>query len=167
MQKLTLRQEKENDEPVEALSEEPITSSTEENEETSGGIDRFFDLNEGPPLVDIDKMLDSLSGDLGSVKTLLNVFLDDHSQDWKKFNEALANDQVCAQRIAHSLKGVSANLGATQLNEAATEVESRLKQGEKPTEHQMQQLKHALSQALDYVRSELKSDRFANVTSEF
>ncbi|NMU81551.1 Hpt domain-containing protein, partial [Vibrio parahaemolyticus] len=67
-------------------------------------------LEEGR-VIDTKAMLDSLSGDEASVRLLLQVFIQDHRNDYQRFTDVLVHNKVKAQRIVHSLKGVAANLG--------------------------------------------------------
>ena len=65
-------------------------------------------------------------------RRLLVMFRDEHGPDYvAAFRAALADgDRTTAQRIAHTLKGVAATLGAVELSRTAAAVEATLRAGE-------------------------------------
>ncbi|ELV8719573.1 Hpt domain-containing protein [Vibrio vulnificus] len=102
------------------------------------------------PLIKIDLMMDSLSGDEESVQMLLSVFVQDHADEHSNFVATYRDDPETAQRIVHSLKGVAASLGADDLRKVAMEIESSMKHGHEPTEQQLQQLKECIDKTVAY-----------------
>ncbi|MEF1306835.1 Hpt domain-containing protein, partial [Vibrio owensii] len=98
------------------------------------------------PYIDIEKMLDSLSGDEESVRMLLEVFIQDHAEDSEKLKGLIAEgkDKEHAQRVAHSLKGVSGSIGAMPLHYISGDIESLIKQGEQVSDDKLDQLEDTL-----------------------
>ncbi|HCJ1310082.1 TPA: Hpt domain-containing protein, partial [Vibrio parahaemolyticus] len=89
------------------------------------------------PFIDINRMLDSLSGDEGAVRMLLEVFIQDHAEDGSKLHKLLNEDIDNAQRAAHSLKGVSGSLGAMPLHYISGEIELLIKQGKEVPDNKL------------------------------
>jgi len=82
------------------------------------------------PPIDFEAMLDTLDGDVDSVKLLLGVFIQDHASDDDNFKELLDVDLERAARIVHSLKGVAGSLKAGPLGEISAKLELTLKNGQ-------------------------------------
>ncbi|WP_436323189.1 Hpt domain-containing protein [Vibrio cidicii] len=108
-------------------------------------------LEEGR-VIDTKAMLDSLSGDEASVRLLLQVFIQDHRNDYQRFTDVLVHDKVKAQRIVHSLKGVAANLGALRLKDVAFDIEMTMKNGHNVSEQQLAKLEEALRETIDFAK---------------
>lgn len=102
--------------------------------------------------INVDLMMDSLTGDKESVLLLLKVFVQDHSNDHRHFIEAIQTDKERAQRIAHSLKGVAASLGAEALKTISMEIEMAMKEGREPTAQQLETLKASLAKTIEYAQ---------------
>ncbi|NVC63630.1 Hpt domain-containing protein [Vibrio sp. 05-20-BW147] len=102
--------------------------------------------------INVDLMMDSLSGDKESVLLLLKVFVQDHSNEHRHFLEAMQTDRESAQRIVHSLKGVAASLGANELKVVSMEIEMAMKEGSEPTEQQLETLKSSLAKTIEYAQ---------------
>ncbi|OEF04488.1 Hpt domain-containing protein [Vibrio genomosp. F10] len=105
--------------------------------------------------VSIDHMLHSLNGDNESVLLLLDVFIQDHETNAEEIRETQNTDIEHAMRIAHSLKGVAGNLGALELKEIATEVESDLKHGTHVSDEKLERLATVLSSVVGSARDYL------------
>ena len=74
--------------------------------------------------VDFDALLAMLGGDRQVTVTLLTTFTDELSVDIAECEQALTQqDTEALRRIAHRIKGTSANLQATMLSAAARELE--------------------------------------------
>ncbi|WP_104401838.1 Hpt domain-containing protein [Vibrio penaeicida] len=108
-----------------------------------------------PSGFDPDTMLETFDQDEESVLMVLNVFLQDHGDDVNKLKEALAKEKEQAHRIAHSLKGVAGNLGATSLRDICAEIENVLKDGAFPSEQSISELERCLKLTVDDVESYL------------
>jgi two-component system sensor histidine kinase/response regulator len=71
-----------------------------------------------------------LRGRVSSYRRLLGKFLDSHAGDADDIRQALASDQRdVARRLAHSLKGAAATLGALALQGKASELEEAIRAG--------------------------------------
>jgi HPt (histidine-containing phosphotransfer) domain-containing protein len=83
-------------------------------------------------------------------ESLLHVFAEHHGEDAHKLQAHLAHgDQRGAMLVAHSLKGVAATLGATELAEAARAVENRLREGAPAGDEAVQRHAADLARALE------------------
>ncbi len=80
--------------------------------------------------LDAERGLKTLNGNLTAYLRLLRRYAVDHSGDMAALRERLAaGEREEARRIAHSLKGASGNLGATDVQRLSGELEAALKQG--------------------------------------
>ncbi|MEZ8824974.1 Hpt domain-containing protein [Vibrio amylolyticus] len=137
-----------------AQPETVITPSEKEAEE--------FDesrLEDEASEVDINYMLQSLNDDNESVLILLDVFIQDHENDAIQLPSLLESDAEHAMRKAHSLKGVSANLGAIPLKEIATQVELDIKNGAQVSEQKLQTLVLRLSSTIESAKRYIESQK--------
>ncbi|MDF2153849.1 Hpt domain-containing protein [Vibrio sp. CAU 1672] len=107
--------------------------------------------------IDIRQMLDSLSDDHDSVRMLLELFIDDHAGDVAELQRLLSEDREHAQRLVHSLKGVSGSLSAMPLHNVAAEVESLLKHGKDISPQKLGELRDILQQTTQYAADVLRS----------
>ena len=81
------------------------------------------------PGVDVAAALSNLPGMEHRYESLLHVFAEHHGEDAQKLQAHLASgEQRGAMLVAHSLKGVAATLGATELAAAARALETRLRE---------------------------------------
>lgn len=120
------------------------------------------------PYIDIEKMLDSLSGDEESVRMLLEVFIQDHAEDSEKLKGLIAEgkDKEHAQRVAHSLKGVSGSIGAMPLHYISGDIESLIKQGEQVSDDKLDQLEDTLQQTTLFAERVLNSENIREVLTD-
>jgi len=80
--------------------------------------------------IDTNVGMKYLGGNLTAYQRMLGKFADRHSGDADKLKAALdAGDRAVAERIAHSLKGLSATLGATLLSQNAGILEQQIHTG--------------------------------------
>jgi len=80
------------------------------------------------PGLNIERGLASLRGNSGKYRELLGRFVDDHAEDMTRLQTGLAQgEQAVAQRLAHTLRGTGATLGADQLAAAALRLENALR----------------------------------------
>ena len=83
-----------------------------------------------PSLIDQEVGLKYLGDNLPRYQRLLAKFADTHGTDANNVQAALdAGDQATAERIAHSLKGISATLGIASLQETAYILEHKIHDG--------------------------------------
>ncbi|TNF99646.1 MAG: response regulator, partial [Gammaproteobacteria bacterium] len=81
--------------------------------------------------IDIEAGLQRVGGNPKLFKKLLGEFYIDHGEDIAAIRNALEqNDNATAQRLAHTIKGVAATIGASELNLKAKDLETAIKQGE-------------------------------------
>nr|WP_321459916.1 Hpt domain-containing protein [uncultured Vibrio sp.] len=111
------------------------------------------------PYIDINKMLESLSGDEEAVRMLLEVFIQEHSNDGTKLCQVLNSDKEQAQRIIHSLKGVSGNLGAMPLNSISADIELLIKEKQNVPKSKLVKLNDVLEQTILFATHVLKSEK--------
>lgn len=130
---------------------EPVTEAVAKND------DEHTSPPSAPP-IDFDAMLDTLDGDVDSVKLLLGVFIQDHVNDDEDFKELLEADLVKAARIVHSLKGVAGSLKAVPLGDISAKLELTLKNGHTAEPEDItlfsQQLNLAMKAAQDFLKKE-------------
>ncbi|MBR9789479.1 MAG: Hpt domain-containing protein [Vibrionaceae bacterium] len=111
------------------------------------------------PYIDINKMLESLSGDEEAVRMLLEVFIQDHSNDGTKLCQLFHSDQEQAQRVVHSLKGVSGSLGAMPLNSISGDIELLIKEKQNVPDNKLARLNDILDQTILFATNVLKSEK--------
>jgi CheY-like chemotaxis protein len=109
-----------------------------------------------PADMDVQGALERLGGDAAMLATVLQSFSKDLSGAPAQLVVQLAaGDTVGATRSLHTLKGLSATVGAQALAVAVTQLESRLKAGVAETEHAA--VVQALQQAVDAMAAPLRS----------
>ena len=88
-------------------------------------------LPESLPGIDLSAGLQRMGGNSGLFRKLLGEFYLDHGDDIKAIQAALErNDHDTAQRLAHTIKGVAATIGAGELNQRAKDLELAIKDGQ-------------------------------------
>ncbi|MCG7495872.1 Hpt domain-containing protein [Vibrio sp. Of7-15] len=113
----------------------------------------------------LDYMMECMGGDLESVIMLLEIFIQDHSNDDKKLAEAIRNNESeIATRIAHSLKGVAGSIGAEGLKKQSELAEKTLKSGGVPEQAVLDELAHQLSETSAGVMTFLEAQTSNNST---
>ena len=112
----------------------------------SGPVGQPPVVNQGPegavlgrvaaiPGVEASLGLKVLNGNVAAYARLLRQFAVEHAGDMAKLRECLAaGDGQTARRFAHSLAGVSGNLGATRVQRLAAELEAAIHAGREPAE---------------------------------
>ncbi len=82
----------------------------------------------GIPEMDAQRGVAVLRGNAGKYLDLLRRFVESHADDMRQLTASLeVGDHDTAQRIAHTLKGTGAKLGANRLAAAATRLETILR----------------------------------------
>ncbi|UCV21754.1 PAS domain-containing protein [Ferribacterium limneticum] len=92
--------------------------------------------NELSGIVGLDSRfgLQSVRGRMDSYLRLLTKFSENHSEDFARIRDNLAaGNRDEARRLAHSLKGVSATLGAVLINKTSMALETAIKEGQERT----------------------------------
>jgi CheY-like chemotaxis protein len=108
--------------------ERELPDSTEDEVTTTGGADGLPDQLPG---IDIESGLQRVGGNPKLFKKLLGEFFIDHGKDVIAIRSALEQgDNDTALRLAHTIKGVAATIGAGELNTRAKDVESAIKRNE-------------------------------------
>mgnify|MGYP001829258290 CR=1 FL=1 len=88
------------------------------------------DLPAGLPGIDVVRGVERVGGNRRLFRKLLVEFRQDHGEDITAIREALAGGEAeRAQRLAHTIKGVAATVGARELNARALELEAAIKEG--------------------------------------
>ena len=83
------------------------------------------------PIIDFDAGLTNALNDCKIYCLLLSDFLKDHGADHRKISDAIDADEFAkAHRLAHTLKGTSALLGANRLRQVSFSIETLLAGGE-------------------------------------
>jgi CheY-like chemotaxis protein len=84
--------------------------------------------------IDIDEGLRRVGGNRKLYRKLLVEFCQDHREDARAISEALdSSDEKTAQRLAHTIKGVSGSIGAGDLFSAAEKLDAALKKKQRDT----------------------------------
>lgn len=147
-------------------------TSPKEDDDTTPPTQNMATESEGSdikePYIDIEKVLDSLSGDEESVRMLLEVFIQDHAEDSEKLKGLIAEgkDKEHAQRVAHSLKGVSGSIGAMPLHYISGDIESLIKQGEQVSDDKLDQLEDTLQKTTLFAERVLNSENIREVLTD-
>ncbi len=105
--------------------------ATEEAVEEAGLKNVFVSLPDSLPGIDIAAGLQRVGGNPDLFRKLLVEFYQDHCGDVGAIRDALdGGARETAQRLAHTIKGVAATIGAGQLHLAAKEMESAIRDGQ-------------------------------------
>ncbi len=101
------------------------------------------DLPSALPGLDLDTGLGRLSGDAELYRQLLLQFREEHGDTVLRIENALAaGDRSRALHLAHALKGLAANLAASELERAARDVEHTLDAGGRVDDELLRALLH-------------------------
>ncbi len=101
--------------------------------------------------IDINAGLQRVRGNPKLFRKLLEEFYIDHGGDISAIHDALEQgDNNTAQRLAHTIKGVAATIGASELNIKANNLESAINQGQLDNVTELlEQLSLAMSPVLE------------------
>ncbi len=84
------------------------------------------------PEIDTKTGLQRVAGNQKLYRNLLKKFAKNQANSTEEINKALEdNDIELAKRLAHTIKGVAGNIGATHLEAAAKDLESGIQQNGK------------------------------------
>jgi two-component system sensor histidine kinase/response regulator len=120
--------------------------------------------------LDIQDGLARVAGNKNLYRKLLRQFVDQQGQSVGEITAALARDDpALAERGAHTLKGVAANLGAKQVQSAAAMLEEiiRHRGGTAETEPALRQVSRVLDPLLESLRSVLSAQQPAEAAPAF
>jgi len=114
--------------PIDPQVERKLPDMVEENSPAADDSDslpeRLFGIN-------IDAGLQRVGGNPKLFRKLLGEFYLDHGDDISAIRSALERgDNSTAERLAHTIKGVAATIGAAELNLRAKDLESAIKSGQ-------------------------------------
>jgi CheY-like chemotaxis protein len=106
--------------------------------------------------LDVQSGLMTLNGNLKSYINLLGQFVQNHGEDGQKFSKLLERGAIVELgKSAHALKGVSATLGISKIQQKAFEIELGVK--ENKDREQLAELNQTLIVALDQIVDDLKN----------
>ena len=90
--------------------------------------------------IDLDAALERVEGDRGLLEEIATLFAEESAKNLREIREARdAGDAALLERLAHTMKGASANIGAVRVSRAALALEQLARTG---------QLAHARSKVL-------------------
>ena len=119
------------------------------------------------PGLDAELGLRRVGGNASLYNKLLRKYLDNQAGTEAELRAALAQEQwPLAERLAHTLKGVSASLGAEPLATQAAELETAAREHRQPTPAQLDRLGASLRTLLDALRQHFLSQSAAKATVE-
>ncbi len=106
------------------------TTTVDDGSPTEG---RILTLPATVPGIDLTQALERLVGDRALLIKLATLFQRNHAHKVDTIKTLLDHGEFkAAARLIHGLKGVAGNMGAIALHRAATELEHRLKKGDRP-----------------------------------
>ncbi len=106
-------------------------------------------------ILDVESGLKNLNGNESLYNRLLQRFMDSNLNAVADIENAIiANDSELSVRLAHTLKGVAASLGATALYECSLVIEAALKNGE-PCQDKLPELQSILTQTFEQMQARL------------
>jgi signal transduction histidine kinase/CheY-like chemotaxis protein len=116
-----------------------------DDKERNGAGDHLHESLKG---IELKQGLARLEGNSELYFRLLSEFATENSSMVKKIQRALEKqDQECAVRLVHTIKGTAGSLGAVELSAASLTLEQAMREG-KGTKTQMIQFEEALQQVL-------------------
>ena len=85
---------------------------------------RRMQPNQGNDIIEVSSVLERIGGDKDFLKELLDLYIEDFSEQYPRLEEALGQkDFTAILELGHCLKGSSANLSLNHLREHAYRVE--------------------------------------------
>lgn len=76
------------------------------------------------PPIDYPSVLERIAGDISFLKELLNLYFEDFSEKYERLQRAIEQKNFeLIRELGHSLKGSSANLSLTLLQETSSHLE--------------------------------------------
>jgi len=78
-----------------------------------------------PPVFAVQDALDRVDQDIELLKDLIQIFFREYDKNLRELDAALSGgDSIVYKRVAHSLKGAAANVGAMIVSQAAAGMEA-------------------------------------------
>jgi two-component system sensor histidine kinase/response regulator len=109
--------------------------------------------DQSPACIDLQRGVKQVGGKPDFYRKLLRDFVTGHGDAVNEIKALIDSSRIAdARRMAHTLKGVGANIGAIELQQAASEMEVYLKNSEQPPEEVFDRFKSALDTLLTYLR---------------
>lgn len=109
------------------------------------------------PLLSIEETLERMSGDRELLTNLFQLYIDDAPRKLLSIGEHLAKgDHYQIERLAHSLKGASATVGAARLCGLAAALEQAAKAGAQESQESMGELCRELTLTCDETLKAMK-----------
>lgn len=100
-------------------------------------------------IIDVQAGLKNVANNEALFRKVLTRFTDQQGSAITDMQNALAaQDHELAHRLAHTLKGLAATIGAMQLHAAALEVEQPMKNALQPSPEQLDTLRQELNSTL-------------------
>jgi two-component system sensor histidine kinase/response regulator len=112
----------------------PVAGAADRNTETpspeDAGTKTEVDFTRNLPGIDLQEGIARVNGNAKLFQRLLKSFIQDYTADVDSIKRAIsAHDVQEAGRLAHTLKGVSANLSVKEISGIAAQLETMLKEG--------------------------------------
>jgi len=87
-------------------------------------------LASGPKILDLSYLTEAADGDTNFIREILGDYLKEMNNYVLELNRGESQaDMALIGRIAHTIKGASANVGASRVRETAGHLESQLRKG--------------------------------------
>ena len=125
-------------------------------------VGRYYRATDTPPAVSSETTLDTkaglsrVAGNQALYQKLLRQFAAQQATAGEQIRDALQrNETTLAERLAHTLKGVAGNIGATQVQSTAGALEKAIRDGA-PADHLQSAIEHVTA-ALTPVMTEIRS----------
>ncbi|HEX4075371.1 MAG TPA: Hpt domain-containing protein, partial [Candidatus Acidoferrales bacterium] len=84
-----------------------------------------------PPVFDLNGALDRVEGDRELLEEIIHIFTGEYAANMDAIRDAFsARDARLLERLAHTIKGATANLGAVALSQAAFQLEKLAASGD-------------------------------------
>jgi HPt (histidine-containing phosphotransfer) domain-containing protein len=118
-------------------------------------LDNADSIPEMVPGINLKQGLEMMGGKVARYQKLLYLAIEQHRYTYDKIRDALEKgDHQEAQKLAHALKSVAANIGAMSLSSTAFSIEKNLKQTS-PNNKLQQELLQELDLQWKQVRSSI------------
>jgi len=124
-------------------------------------VGRYYRATDTPPAVSSETTLDTkaglsrVAGNQALYQKLLRQFAAQQATAGEQIRDALQrNETTLAERLAHTLKGVAGNIGATQVQSTAGALEKAIRDGA-PADHLQSAIEHVTA-ALTPVITEIR-----------
>ncbi|MBF0471306.1 MAG: PAS domain S-box protein, partial [Gammaproteobacteria bacterium] len=149
---LPQRGERGGEEALQSDTDQPVHTSLSEEDQLQALIGAGLDCHSA---------VDRLAGNRSLYFRLLQKFIDNHGQTVTEVETALAEgDGERAIRLAHTLKGLAATIGAPTLQEVALRLEEALKRGgEEPPSSQIKALQGELDPLVSLLTKTLNAEK--------